>query len=95
MPKITILGGPSDAAAQADSPKEISPGVYEVSDEPTVEEPQLVEVPKAYDEWAFTDLRTEARERGLASGGTADDLRARLKDADGITDEPEPEKDEL
>jgi hypothetical protein len=76
MPKITVHGGPTNARVP-DLNRQPSPGVYEVVSETPAEETGT-----DYTTWSFTDLRTEARTRGLPSGGTADDLRARLVEDD-------------
>lgn len=56
---------------------EPSPGVYEWTTEP-LPEPELVQVPKAYEEWSFGELRAECKALGLSAGGTAQDLVDRL-----------------
>lgn len=72
MPKITVAGGPSHADADAE----------EAAAAERAAEARAVETRTDYSALSFKELRDAARERGLPTGGTADELRARLEDAD-------------
>ena len=96
MPKITVNGGPTSYLHQVlegpapelatapvivDDRPEVTPGVRETAPEVLA---GLVknEPARDYSGRTFAELRTEARERGLPSGGTRDDLIQRLTEAD-------------
>lgn len=74
MPKITVGGGPSHG----------EPAVESVT-ESVAEAPQD-EARTDYSAMSFKELRDAARDRGLPTGGSGDDLRARLEEADETTD---------
>ena len=74
MPKITVHGGPTSYLHQVlEGPAPELEVVAEVASNKPAHD---------YSTRAFADLRTEARERGLPSGGTRDDLIQRLTEAD-------------
>lgn len=94
MPKITVHGGSSHAGTEpqpATEPVEEPQPTDEAEAEPDDDAESAPEVPaeddaSAYSDLSFRDLRRVLRERGLSSKGTADELRARLAEADEVAD---------
>lgn len=70
----TPTGGPAENAGQVESPD----GEDDASDEQTED---------AYDTMEYSQLQAEAKQRGLNAGGSAEDLRGRLREDDADNDE--------
>lgn len=76
---------PSVVPGRADSDEALSgsqaPGAAQEPAEPVYEDVYEDE----YSLWAFADLRTEAKRRGLSAGGSATELAERLREDDRET----------
>lgn len=93
MAKITVHGGPSNAAAAvvaAVVAAVADDSSAEVGEDQAAEEPEGAPVdPDPYADWSLAELQEEAAARGLAKSGTKADLVRRLTDDDNQSGGPE------
>ena len=85
MPKITLHGGASNAAAEPE-PETVAPE-DESSPEPAAE-PETPSAPD-YDDWTVEALKEQLADRNLPKSGKRDELVQRLRDDDASTAETE------
>lgn len=77
MPKISVHGGPSNAAADVDETV-VADGVVEDAPTDLDGDGEVT----GYEEWTKDDLSSELERRGLTKTGNKADLVARLTDDD-------------
>lgn len=89
MPKITVHGGPSNAAAREDDPDSVALGTDEHTETdavtPVDAAPVEDEPTSDYSGSTAADLRALCAARGLTTSGTKTDLVARLTEQDQQT----------